>query len=80
MTFVILLAIGALLAWVAPAPLFAIWLLAVTAICFATAIIVGWPIGEAAVAAIEGNVLCQAGYVAGLCIRVQSARRLSRFF
>ena len=68
MTFVIPLAIGAVLAWAAPAPLFAIWLLAVTTICFVTAIAVGWPIGEAVVAAIEGDVLCQAGYVAGLCI------------
>jgi hypothetical protein len=71
MTFVILLAIGAVLAWAARAPLFAIWLLAVAAICFATALYVGWPIGEAVVATLDGAVVCQAGYIAGLCIRTR---------
>ena len=75
---VVIFAIGALLANVASAPVFAVIALVMVAAGFALGVYGGWPVGEAALAAIGFFVCGQVGYVVGVGFRALLAAKFGR--
>ena len=72
----VMFAIGALLAGVAPAPLFAVVSLLLAAGGFAQGVYVGWGVGHALTIAIVSFVCGQFGYVVGIGARAIGRAKL----